>query len=112
VRAVPWADEAEKEPTRLHPSACDLYVDIRIFGVGLRKEPDTLSVLRICWKIEEARQASSPRLCASVRAVPWAHEAEQQLSSVECSACDLCAHVHIFRAELLEATGTDPQNYV
>ena len=41
-------------------------------------------VLRL--KFQVARQASSPNLCASLRAVPWADEAEQQLSRPALSA--------------------------
>ena len=46
-------------------------------------------------KFEVARQASSPSLCASVQAVPWADEAEQQLSSLALSGCELYADVRI-----------------
>jgi len=63
-------------------------------------------------KYELARKASMPRLCASVRAGPWADEAEQQLSRLGLSGCELSADVRIFRAGLLEANDTDPQNYV
>jgi len=59
-----------------------------------------------------ARQANSPNLCASVRAVPWADEAQQQLSRLALSACDLSAYVQIFGARLPEATSKDPQSYV
>jgi len=44
-----------------------------------RSQPGT-TIPRLHLKFEVARQASSPILCASVRAVPWADEAEQQLS--------------------------------
>jgi len=47
---------------------------------------------------EVARQGSNPSLCASVRAVPWADEAEQQLSRLALSACELSADVRIFGA--------------
>jgi len=63
-------------------------------------------------KFEMARQASSPSLCASVRAVPWADEAEQQLSRLAPSGCQLSADIRIFRAGLLEAHGTVPLKYV
>ena len=63
-------------------------------------------------KFEVARQASSLSLCASVRAVPWADEAEQQLSRLALSACELSADVCILGAVLPEAPGTDPINYV
>jgi len=62
--------------------------------------------------LEEARQASSPSLCTSVRAVPWADEAEQQLSRLALSACELSADVGIFGACLTEAPVTDPESYV
>jgi len=61
---------------------------------------------------EVGRQASSPTLCASVRAVPWADEAEQQLSALALSACELFADVHILGAGLTEESGTDPDSYV
>jgi len=61
-------------------------------------------------KFEVAREASSPSLCASVRAVPWADEAEQQLSRLAVSACDLFAHYRIFRAGHLEVSDTEPQS--
>ena len=63
-------------------------------------------------KLEVARQASSPSLCASVRAVPWTDKAEQQLSRLALSGCELSADVCILGAGLPEATGTDPQRYV
>jgi len=63
-------------------------------------------------KYEGARQASSPILCASVRAVPWADEAEQQLSRLDLSGCKLFADVRIFSAGLPEASGTDDLIYV
>ena len=48
----------------------------------------------------QRRQASSPSLCASVPAVPWADEAEQQLSRLAPSGCQLSADVCILRAGL------------
>jgi len=63
-------------------------------------------------KFEVARQASSLSLCASVRAVPWADEADQQLSKLNVSACDLSADVRIVKAGLPEAPGTDHLSYV
>jgi len=47
-----------------------------------------------------------------VRAVPWADEAEQQLSRLALSACELSADVRIFTAGLTEDPGTDPLIYV
>jgi len=49
-------------------------------------------------KFEVARQASSPSLCASVRAVPWVDQAEQQLSMLVFSGCDLSADVRVLGA--------------
>ena len=63
------------------------------------------------WKFEVARQASSPSLCASLRAVPWADEAEQELSRLAPSGCELSAEVRIFVAGLHEAPGTDTITY-
>jgi len=39
----------------------------------------------ILLKFEVAGDASSPTLCASVRAVPWTDEAEQQISRLALS---------------------------
>jgi len=63
-------------------------------------------------KLEVAREASSPSLCAYVRAVPWADVAEQQLSRLAPSDCELSADVLILGAGLREAPFTDPQRYV
>jgi len=63
-------------------------------------------------KFEVARQASSPSLCASVRAAPWADEAEQQLSRLALSGCELSADIHIWGAGLPEAPHTDHLSYV
>jgi len=49
---------------------------------------------------------------ASVRAVPWADEAEQQLSRLALSACELSADVRIFIARLPDDPCTDDQSYV
>ena len=78
----------------------------RAAGGGLH-EPLTLRL-----KLDVARQASSPSLYASVRAVPWADEAEQQLSRLAFSACELSADVRVFRAGLPEAPLTDHLSYV
>jgi len=59
-------------------------------------------------KFEVARQESSPYLCASVRAVPWADEAEQQLSRLAPSACQLTADVRVFGAGLQKEPGRNP----
>jgi len=63
-------------------------------------------------KFEVARQASSPSLCASVRAVPWKDEAEQQISKLAHSACVLSADVRLLGAGLPEAHCTDTQSYI
>jgi len=44
--------------------------------------------------------------------VPWADEAEQQLSRLAISGYELSADVRIFEAVLPEAPGMDPQRYV
>ena len=67
---------------------------------------------RLLVNFDVARQASSPSLCASVRAVPWAVETEQQLSRLALSGCDLCADVRIFGELLPEASCTDHLRYV
>jgi len=54
-----------------------------------------------------ARQASSPSLCASARAVPSADEAEQQLCQLAVSGCDLSADVCILGAGLPETPVMD-----
>jgi len=63
-------------------------------------------------KFEVERQASSPSLSASARAVPWAAEAEQQLSRLAPSGCELSGDVRLFRAGLLEASCRDHRSYV
>jgi len=70
---------------------------------GTRHGPPNLHLI-----LEVARKASRPSLCASVRAVPWADEAEQQLSRQALSACELSADVRIFGAGLQEAAVIDP----
>jgi len=65
---------------------------------GARHKPTDLHL-----KLEGEIQASSPSLCASVQAVPWADEAEQQLSMLALSGCELSADVRIFRAGLPES---------
>ena len=74
---------------------------------GARHGPPNLRL-----KLEGARQASSPSLCVSVRAVPWADEAEQQLSRLALSGCELSEDVRIFGAGLPEAPCEDHQMYV
>ena len=74
---------------------------------GARNGPPKLR-----FKFEVARQASSPILYASVRAVPWADEAEQHLSRLALSFCKLSADVRIFSAGLLRVPCTDLQSYV
>jgi len=67
---------------------------------------------KLLLKFEVARQARSPSLCASVRAVPWADEAEQQLSRLAPSDCELSADVRNFRAGMPEPDGTKGFSYV
>jgi len=67
---------------------------------------------KILLKFEGARQAGSPSFCASVRAVPWADEAEQQLSRLAISACELSAYVRIFGTGLPEVPGMDHLSYI
>jgi len=110
VRAVPWADEAEQQLSRLASSGCQLSAQVRIFEAGLRRSvARTTPFPRLYLTFEVARQASSPSVCASVRAVPWADEAEQKLSRLAPSACELSADVRIFGVRLQEAPGTDHQ---
>ena len=61
-------------------------------------------------KFEVARQASSPSLCASVRALPWADEAEQQLSRLAPSGCELSGDVRFFGVDLRKEPRREPQN--
>jgi len=58
------------------------------------------------------RQESSPSLSASVQALPWADEAEQQLCRLALSACELSADVRILGAGMPEAPGTEAQIHV
>jgi len=86
MRAVPWADDAEQQLSRLAPSASQVSADVRIFGPGLPEGawqgPPNLRL-----KFELARQASSHCPCASVPAVPWPDEVEQQLSRIAPFSC-------------------------
>ena len=59
-----------------------------------------------------ARQAISVSLCASVREVPWADEAEKQLFRIAPAACQLSADVRIVGLGLSEAPGTYPLSYI
>ena len=72
----------------------------------------TAPIPRLRLKFEVARQASSPSLCASVRAVPWADEDQQQRFRLDPFGCELSADVPILGAGLPEAPGTDPQSYL
>ena len=108
---MPWADEAEQQLSRLANSGCELSVDVSIVGAALPEAPCT-DPQKLRLKFEVARQASSPSLCASVRAVPWADEAEQQLSKLSISSCELPADVRIVGAGLTKAPSTDTQIYV
>ena len=62
---------------------------------------------KILLKLEVARQERRAGLCASVRAVPWADEAEQQLSRLALSGCELCVDVPILGAGLRKEPGSD-----
>jgi len=44
--------------------------------------------------------------------MPWADEAEQQLSRLALSACELSTDVRILGVGVLEVPGTDTQIYV
>ena len=108
MRTVPWADEAEQQLSRLAPSACQLSAAVRVSRAGLPKEPSRYTIFpRLRLKFEVARQASSLILGASVRAVPWADEAEQQLSRLAPSACQLSADVRTFGTWLVKEPGWD-----
>ena len=96
---MPWADEAEQQLSRLAPSGCQLPADVRNFRARLPEATGTLPP-KIRLKFEVARQASTPIIYASVRAVPWADEAEQHLSRLALSVCELSADVRIFGAWL------------
>ena len=111
MRPLPWADEAEQQLSRLAPPGCQLSADVRIFGTGLPEDHGT-DPHKIRLKFEVARQARSPSLCASVRAVPWADEAEQQLCRLAPSACQLSADVRTFGRGLPQDLLTDPISYV
>jgi len=63
-------------------------------------------------KAEVARQASSPSLCASVRALPCADEAEPMLSRLAPSGCELSSDVRIFEAGLLEGPNRESRGYI
>jgi len=108
VRAVPWADETEQQLSRLASSGCELSADVPFFGPGLGEAPGRDSP-NIHWKFEVRRQASSPSLCASVRAVPWEDEAEQQLSRLSPSGYQLSADIRILKAGLTKAPDKDAQ---
>ena len=109
MRTVPWADEAEQQLSRLALSACELSADVRIFGAGLPEGAwQTSAIPRLRLKCEVARKASSASLCASVRAVPWAHDPEQQLSKLAPSSCQLSADVRIFGEGLPEGVWQGP----
>ena len=97
---MPWADEAEQELSRLG------LLDQGCLRLPARTSPN----LRL--KFDVTRQAISPSLCASVRSVPWADEAEQQLSRLALSGCELSADVRILGAGLPEVPGTDPLRYM
>ena len=106
VQTVSWAHEDEKQLSKLAPSGCQLSADVRIFGAGLRKEPHRHHPhSQASFAFEVTRHASIPSLCASVRAVAWADENEQQLSRLAPSDCQLSEDVRIFAAELRQELG-------
>jgi len=105
VRAVPWADEAEQQLSGLAFPGCEVFVDVRIWEQAAGGARHGHPNLRM--KFEVARQASSPSLCASVPAVPWADEPEQKLSRIALSACELSAEVHVLGVGLPEESGMD-----
>ena len=111
MRAVPWADEAEQQLSRLAPSGYQLFGDIHILEQGCERSlaVNTL-ILRLRLKFEVARQASNPSLSASARAVPWADEAEQQFSRLAPSDCQLSADVTFFAAALRQAPARMPED--
>ena len=65
---------------------------------------------KLLLKFVVAREVVNPSLSAPVRAVPWAEEAEQQLSRLALSGCELSVDVCIFRAGLAEAPVNDTQS--
>ena len=77
VRAVPWVDEAEQQLGRLAFMNASYLQTFAFWEQGCRRRSARTPKLRL--KFEVTRQASNPSLFASVRAVPWADEAEQQL---------------------------------
>ena len=109
---MPWADEAEQQLSRISRSGWELSGDIRIFGVVLLEETGRAPIPGLLLKFEGSRQASSPSLCASVRAGPWADEAEQQLSRLAPSGCHLSGDVRIFGEGMLEKCGRDTLCYI
>jgi len=62
----------------------------------------------LCFKFEVAGQVHSLGLFVPVQAVPWAYEAEQELSRVAPSVWDLCGDVCTFGAGLQQVSGRDP----
>jgi len=88
-------------------AACYLQTFVLLHEGCERSLTVTTSIPRLRLNFELARQASSPSLCASVPAVPWADEDEQQLSRLALSGCELSAHVRILGPELLETPGKD-----
>ena len=95
VRALPLAHEAQQQLSPLDTYDCEIAADVFIFRVGLLDAPGT-DPQKLRLKFEVTRQASSPSLCASVRAVPLAHEVEQQLSPLDSYGCELPADGCIF----------------
>jgi len=108
---VPWADDAKQQLSRLALSGCELSADVRILGAGLLQAPST-DPQRYSKSVRWQNKQAAPCLCASVRAVTWADEAEQHLSRLALYACELSADVRILRAELAEEPGTKHLSYI
>jgi len=110
--SFPWWQQSHLAPNRLLPLGTGKRRECKTAGKPLcswdRRRPAQSPIPGLRWKFEVARQASSLSLCASVRAVPWADEAEQQLCRLAHCGCKLSGDVHIFGAGLLEATETKP----
>ena len=94
MQAVPWEDEAEQQLSRLALSACELFVDVRIFKGRLTEAPSTDPECYV------ARLS-----CQDWQAAPVS---VQHHSSLQLSAFELSVDVCIFSAGIPEAPGTNP----
>ena len=105
---MPWADEAEQQLSRVALSGSEVSGDVRIFRAWMGKEPRKhLPLSESKWDVCGGKTRKHPNLCASVRALPWADEAEQQLSRLAPSGCQLSADVRTFEAGLRKESGWD-----